>query len=62
MEEYPSGWRGRFAKSLGWRNLAREFESPLLRQTYRHRMRGVFFVNVLEDVLFATANWHLLSY
>ena len=31
-EEYPSGWRGRFAKSLVWGDLQREFESPILRQ------------------------------
>ena len=31
-EGYPSGLRGWFAKSLVWRDLEREFESPLLRQ------------------------------
>ena len=32
MEEYPSGWRGGFAKAVGGRKLSREFESLLLRQ------------------------------
>ena len=32
LEGYPSGWRGRFAKSLDWRKLVREFESLTLRQ------------------------------
>ena len=32
VEGYPSGLRGRFAKSLVWGDLEREFESPLLRQ------------------------------
>ena len=43
-EGYPSGLRGRFAKSLDWRDLVREFESPLLRQKETtKRLLGCFF-------------------
>jgi hypothetical protein len=42
-EGYPSGLRGWFAKSLVWRDLEREFESPLLRQIKNRDIRISIF-------------------
>ena len=43
-EGYPSGLRGRFAKSLVWGNLEQEFESLLLRQDKNTTMNGRIFI------------------
>ena len=50
LEGYPSGWRGRFAKSLVWGNLEREFESPTLRQEYKNDYACiVYFYTLLQE-------------
>ena len=41
-EGYPSGLRGRFAKSLVRRDLERGFESPLLRQEMSRAIARLF--------------------
>ncbi len=48
-EEYPSGLRGRFAKSLGGSNLPRGFESLLLRQSQAHFFSG-FLIGYGKEV------------
>lgn len=44
LEGYPSGSRGRFAKSLEGSNLLRGFESLLLRQIKRSSLSGSFYL------------------